>query len=222
MPRVGAFFDLDRTMIACNTGRLFMADMRRRGELSLVGKLRAVGWLLKYHFSLIDGERMATKALSMVRGRSEREFAEHCRRLVDSDVRPRLLRDAVAKINEHRAAGHLTAILSSSPTYITAPVAEILGIDEVLSTRLEVADGKLTGRVIGPTCFGAGKVHWAEKLGVTHELDLDNSYFYTDSYTDLPMLERVRNPVIVNPDPRLRRAARLRGWAVQTWSEAAA
>ena len=75
---------------------------------------------------------------------------------------------------------------------------------------------------MGPACFGRGKVHWAEDLGSRRSLDLDKSWFYTDSYTDLPMLERVGNRVIVNPDPRLRRAARRRGWVVESWSEAIA
>ena len=115
MSRVGAFFDLDRTVVACNTGRLFLKDLRRRGELSVLRAVRALGWLLKYHFSLIDGERMAGKVLAGIRGRSELEFAALCRRLVEADVMPRLLPDALRKIEEHRAAGHLTAILSTSP-----------------------------------------------------------------------------------------------------------
>jgi HAD superfamily hydrolase (TIGR01490 family) len=222
MSRVGAFFDLDRTVVACNTGRLFLNDLRRRGELSLLRAIRALGWLLKYHFSLIDGERMAGKVLAGMRGQSELEFAALCRRLVEADVVPRFLPDAIRKIEQHRAAGHHTAILSTSPTYIAGPVAELLGMDDVVSTRLEVEGGLFTGRVVGPACFGRGKVHWAEDLGSRRSLDLDKSWFYTDSYTDLPMLERVGNRVIVNPDPRLRRAARRRGWVVESWSEAIA
>ena len=222
MPRVGAFFDLDRTVVACNTGRLFLKDLRRRGELSAGRAIRALGWLLKYHFSLIDGDRIAGKVTEGMRGRSEQEFAAACKRLVEADVLPRVLPGAIRKIAEHRAAGHFTAILSTAPSYIAQPVAELLGMDAAISTRLEVEGGLFTGRVVRPTCFGRGKVHWAEDLGSRRSLDLDQSWFYTDSYTDLPMLERVGNRVIVNPDPRLRRAAKQRGWTVESWSEAAA
>jgi HAD superfamily hydrolase (TIGR01490 family) len=222
MPRVGAFFDLDRTLVACNTGRLFLRDLRLRGEISLVRVVRALGWLLKYHFSLIDIESMAQKILEGVRGHTERDFEEHCRRLVEGHVLPRLLPDGLRKIEEHRAEGHLIAILSTSPSYIARPVAERLRMDDVLSTQLEVEGGRFTGRVVGPACFGRGKVHWAELLGNKRSLDLDKSWFYTDSYTDLPMLERVGHRVIVNPDPRLRRTARQRGWSVENWAEAAA
>lgn len=222
MPRVGAFFDLDRTLVSCNTARVYLNDLRRRGELSVLRAVRALGWLLKYHFSLIDGERMAGKLMADMRGQSEEQFAAQCRRMVEADVLPRLLPDALRKIKEHRAAGHFVAILSSAPSYIAGPVGEKLGLDHVVSTRLEVANGVFTGQVVAPTCFGHGKVHWAEDLGTRLSLDLDQSWFYTDSYTDMPMLERVGNRVIVNPDPRLRRTARQRGWIVESWSEATA
>ena len=179
--------------------------------------LRAMGWLAKYHFSLIDIDAMAGKILEGLRGFSEREFEARCRQLVEDDVLPLLLPAALRKIEQHRKEGHVLAILSTSPTYMTRPVAKVLGIDEVISTQLEVEGGTFTGRVIGPACFGAGKVHWAEAMGRARSVDLDQSWFYTDSYSDMPMLERVGNRVIVNPDPRLRRTARQRGWTVEQW-----
>ena len=145
--------------MACNTGRVFLRDQRRRGEISLGRALRAMGWLAKYHFSLIDLDAMAHKILEGMRGQSERDFEERCRRLVEDHVLPQLLPSALRKIEQHRKEGHVLAILSTSPTYITRPVAETLGIDEVISTQLEVRDGQFTGRVIAPACFGSAKVH---------------------------------------------------------------
>lgn len=223
MSRVGAFFDLDRTLVACNTGRLFLKDLRRRGEISVGRGLRALGWLARYHLSMIDMDAVAQKVLFGLRGWSEKDFEERCLRLVEDDVLPLLLPAALRTIEKHRASGHVLAILSTAPTHMTRPIAKTLGIEEVISTQLEVSAGGLfTGRVISPACFGAGKVHWAEALGRRRDLDLNQSWFYTDSYSDLPMLERVGNRVIVNPDPRLRRAARQRGWKVENWMEAAA
>src|SRR6266516_4470585 len=109
MSRVGAFFDVDRTLVSCNTGRLFLRDLRRRGEISFFRALRALGWMAKYHLSLID--------LQWVAGR----------------------------IARHRADGHVLSILSSSPTYVTRPIAEALGIEEVISTQFEVDAGLFTG-----------------------------------------------------------------------------
>ena len=101
---------------------------------------------------------------------------------------------------------------------MTRPIAEALGIEEVISTQFEV-DGRASspGGWSARPASGQGKVHWAEDLGARRQLDLGESWFYTDSYTDLPMLERVGNRVVVNPDPRLRRAAKRRGWPVQDW-----
>ena len=97
------------------------------------------------------------------------------------------------------------------------PLAELLGVPDLLCTELEVVDGRLTGRHIAPACAGAGKVVYAERYAAEHGVDLGRSYFYTDSYSDLPMLERVGCPRVVNPDPRLRRRARARGWEIERW-----
>ncbi len=222
MSRVGAFFDVDRTIVSCNTGRLFLRDLRRRGEISFFRMLRALGWMAKYHLSLIDLQWVATRLAGEMAGKLEREFAETCRRWVEKDVLPLVGPGALDKIEKHRAEGHVLAILSTSPSYVTEPIAETLGIDEVMSTRFEVDGGLFTGRLIGPACVGKGKVHWAEDLGARRQLDLGASWFYTDSYTDMPMLERVGNQVVVNPDPRLRRIAKRRGWPVQDWRQVAA
>ena len=217
MSRVGAFFDVDRTIVSCNTGRLFLRDLRSRGEISFFRALRALIWMAKYHLSLIDLQWVATRLAGEMAGKLEREFAETCRRWVEKDVLPLVVPGARDKIERHRAEGHVLAILSTSPNYVTEPLAETLGIDEVMSTRFEVDGGHFTGRLLGPACVGKGKVHWAEDLVARKQLDLAQSWFYTDSYTDMPMLERVGHRVVVNPDPRLKRVAKRRGWPVQDW-----
>src|SRR6476660_3382627 len=144
MSRIGAFFDVDRTLVACNTGRLFLRDLRRRGEISFLRTLRAMGWMAKYHLSLIDLQGLAARIAAQMEGWSEREFSERCRCWVEDEILPLLLPSAMRKIEKHRAEGHVLAILSSSPTYVTRPIAHSLGIDEVLSTQFEVADGQFT------------------------------------------------------------------------------
>jgi HAD superfamily hydrolase (TIGR01490 family) len=215
--RVTAFFDLDRTLVACNTGRLFLQDMRERGEISLAKALRAVSWLAKYHFALLDLQTITSHVADFLRDRREVDFAEQCQRLVEDRVLPLLLPAGLRTIEKHRQNGHALALLSSSPRYIVEPVAKALSVEVVGATEFEVKSGRLTGQLRGPACYGAGKIHWAEELGRNHNLDVAASWFYTDSYTDLPMLERVTHKVAVNPDPRLRRTAKTRGWAVQDW-----
>lgn len=178
-----------------------------------------MGWMAKYHLSLIDLQVIAARVAEQMRGKSEREFEERCRRWVENEILPLVVPGALRQIEHHRAEGHVLALLSSSPTYVTRPLAQTLGIEEVLSTTFEVDGDLFTGRLVGPACVGPGKIHWAEEMGARRELDLAQSWFYTDSYTDMPMLERVGNRVVVNPDPRLRLAARRRGWPVQDWTK---
>lgn len=215
--RVTAFFDLDKTLVPCNTGRLFVQDLRERGEISLVNALRAVSWLVKYHFAIIDLGTITGHVANFLRGRHEADFAEECRRLVEDRVLPKLLPAGLRTIERHRQDGHALALLSSSPTYIVEPVARALSVEAVGATQFEVERGRLTGQILGRPCFGPGKVCRAEELSKSHKLDVANSWFYTDSYTDLPMLERVSHKVAVNPDPRLRRTAKSRGWRVENW-----
>jgi HAD superfamily hydrolase (TIGR01490 family) len=215
--RVTAFFDLDRTLVNCNTGRLFLQDLRERGEISLAKALRALSWLAKYHFAMVDFHTITAHVADFLRDRAEADFAEQCKRLVEDRVLPRLLPAGLRTIEQHRQRGHALALLSTSPRYIVEPVAQALSVEAVGATEFEVRSGRLTGQLAGPACYGSGKIHWAEKLGRHHNLNVDASWFYTDSYTDLPMLERVTHRVAVNPDPRLRREARARGWPVEDW-----
>jgi HAD superfamily hydrolase (TIGR01490 family) len=175
--------------------------------------------MAKYHLSLIDLQHVAVRLAAQMKGKLELEFADRCRGWVEQEVLPLVVPGARGQIERHRAEGHILAILSTSPTYVTRPLAEALGIEEVISTQFEVENGEFTGRLVGPACVGQGKVHWAEDLVTRREVDLAASWFYTDSYTDLPMLERVGNRVVVNPDPRLRRTAKRRGWPVQDWQQ---
>lgn len=120
-------------------------------------------------------------------------------------------------IEHHRQAGHLVVLATGSTCYAARPVARGVGIEHVLSSELEVLRGAFTGRA-SALCFGHHKVALAERWAERHGVDLTASYFYSDSYNDLPMLQRVGTAIAVNPDPRLRRHARTRGWAVQQWA----
>ncbi len=108
-------------------------------------------------------------------------------------------------------------ILTSATRFLAGPLARAMDIEHVLCTRLEERDGLFSGAHCPPACYGVGKVSHAERFAEEHGIDLDVSYFYSDSFTDLPMLERVGQPRVVNPDPRLRRRALGLGWESQQW-----
>jgi len=132
-----------------------------------------------------------------------------------------MLRDYIApaareRITWHRQQGHRVAIVSASTPYAVSPVAHDLGLGEdYLATHLEVISGRFTGRLIEPPCYGDGKVTLTRAYSTQHNLDLAKSYFYTDSYHDLPLLESVGHPVAVNPSRKLKGIAAERRWPVE-------
>jgi HAD superfamily hydrolase (TIGR01490 family) len=120
-------------------------------------------------------------------------------------------------VRRHHEQGDLVAIVTGSTPYAARPLARELGIDHVIATNLEVESGRFTGKVLHPMSYGEGKVTLSEQLAAEHGFSLSDATFYSDSITDLPLLERVRTPVAVNPDTRLKRHAAKKGWRVETW-----
>jgi HAD superfamily hydrolase (TIGR01490 family) len=211
---VAAFFDVDGTLIGKNSGPLYMKFLRQRGEIRRRDALRTIYFYLRYRLNLLDIERAVERSSAWIRGRSEEEIAAHCRIWYRDMVRQYLQPEVVRRVQDHKARGHIVAILSSTTNYLADPLAEELGIEHLLVSRLVVRDGCFTGEAHRPICFGEGKLYWARRFAAEHDIDLAGSFFYTDSVTDVPMLEIVGHPQIVNPDPLLRRLARRRGWSV--------
>jgi HAD superfamily hydrolase (TIGR01490 family) len=214
---VCAFFDMDHTLIHCNTGTEWIRFLRRRGEMTVWEMLRALGWILEYKLAVLDMEAVTAKVLGEMAGQSERELLDKCHEFTQACVLDHVAPRAREALAFHRERGHVIAILSSSTRYVTEPLAQHLGIEHVLCTRLSVKDGVFEGTHVRPACYGRGKVYWAEAFARERGIDLRRSWFYTDSYSDLPMLERVGQARVINPDARLRRHARRVGWEVETW-----
>jgi HAD superfamily hydrolase (TIGR01490 family) len=212
-----AFFDMDRTLIRANSGTKYIKFLRGRGEISTVGALRALGWIAQYKLAVLDMEAVITKLIATYEGQSEQETIDKCLEFFRAEIVDTVAPRALEALAAHRQKGHLVAILSSSTPYVTEPLARHLGIEHVLCTRLAVDAGKFAGTHVRPACYGEGKVHWAEAFAETYDVDLQRSFFYTDSYSDLPMLERVGERRVINPDTRLRRHARRVGWSVEEW-----
>jgi HAD superfamily hydrolase (TIGR01490 family) len=215
MPAPAAFFDLDLTLLRVNSATLWLKFMWRRGELRAWDAMRSAGWLLQYRMATLDITDISRKFLTGLAGQSEAEMRALVATWYAAEVREHLYEEARALVEEHRAKGHKLVLLTGSSPYISTPVTEELGLDAFLCTRLEVdPQGKFTGVPIEPLCYGHGKVHWARRWAERHDVDLDTSWFYSDSFTDLPMLEEVGHPVATNPDPRLRRHAVRTGMAI--------
>ena len=217
-----AFFDFDRTLIANNSGALWLRRELRLGHISPLQGLRAAVWLMRYQLGFAELEDAIARAISTLAGSREQELRERTARFYESQVKPLYRPGARKALEEHRRAGDSLVLLTSSSLYLSELVARELMLDAVLCNRFEVDDrGLHTGRTIGAVCFGKGKLLHAEEFVRGRGTRLSDCAFYTDSFADLPVLEAVGKPVAVNPDRRLRRLAHQRGWELVDWGEPA-
>ena len=211
---VGAFFDVDGTLIARNSATLYMRHLRRTGQARRRDLAWTLYYLLRYKLGRLDIDEALQESMRFVRGRTEAATRRDADEWYQRDVRPWLYPQMADRVAEHRRAGHVVALVTSATRYLAAPLAAELGIEHFLVTQLVVRDGAFTGEAVRPLCYGAGKVHWARELADRESIDLAASYFYTDSITDLPLLEAVGHRRIVHPDLPLRRLAQHRGWPI--------
>lgn len=212
-----AIFDMDRTLVRKNTANLFVWWRLRRGKGSIREAVRVATWLTQYSLGVMDAAKVSEQALTALAGLEETSFADECRVWYAEVVRSHITARARSAVDAAKKEGRVLAILSAATPYAVVPLAEELGIEHALCTKLEIAEGRFTGRCVEPLCYGRGKVSIAEEWAAREQVDLGRSAFYTDSVSDLPMLERVGEPQVINPDPRLRFAARSRGWPIDYW-----
>jgi len=216
-PRIGAFFDMDKTLISENSGTLYMKYRYERGEVSGLDLVKGLGAYLRYKAGVLDIAAWTRNAMLEFRGQSERTLSREARRWFDEMVAETIYPEAEEVVRWHQAQGHVVAIVSGSTKFVVRPLAERLGIKHFLYTRLEVEHGRFTGRVVEPICFEEGKIYWLQQFIEEQNVDLAKSWFYTDSITDLPLLDLVGHPVVTNPDPFLYREAARRQWPVRSF-----
>ncbi len=213
-----ALFDMDRTLVRRDTATLYVRYQRDVGEVGPRTQAKVAWWIFQYTLGVVDAEGVAEKALADFRGREERWMEVNCRDWYQRYVRPHISERGRAAVEAHRAAGDFMAVVTGATRYAAEPLADELGIAHVVCTELEVSSlGRFTGRVVKPMCYGDGKVARAERLAKAEGFELSDAVFYSDSITDLPLLERAGEAVVVNPDARLRRVARRRGWSIVSW-----
>ncbi|MEM9131299.1 MAG: HAD-IB family hydrolase [Actinomycetota bacterium] len=214
MPEAAAVFDLDRTLLLGASGPVITESMRARG---LVPEDRlGIGKLLFGIFDVV-GETLPSIALTRQGVRATRGWDRRKVQDVGHEVAP-ILVDRVEPfarqtIEQHRAAGRKLVLATTTPYDVIAPFGEQLGFDAVIATRYqEGADGRYTGRIDGEFVWSTGKERSVRVWARANRVDLIDSYAYSDSVFDLPLLSAVGNPVAVNPDARLLVIARRRGW----------
>lgn len=214
-----AFFDVDKTLLGANSATLWLKREFAAGHITTWQAMRAGFWVVLYELGLARMEDVLHDAIATLEGRNEREVIDATLEFYRSVVAATIQPAGRAAVERHKAAGDLCFLLTSSSNYLSAPIADELKVDGFLANRFAVENGVFTGLAVLPLCYGPGKVDHARVVADKLGIDLKECAFYTDSVSDLPMLEVVGRPVAVDPDPRLRRIAAKRGWPIEYWRQ---
>jgi putative phosphoserine phosphatase/1-acylglycerol-3-phosphate O-acyltransferase len=213
--RSAVFFDLDRTLLRGASGPVISDALRKVGVLA---DRSIPGEALVYRVFDLFGETAPSMLLTRQAARFAkgwvRESAQEAGRLASKTLLAAIQPFARPIIDDHRAAGRLLVLATTTPDDLIRPLADALGFDDVIATRYGERDGKYDGTVDGEFVWGPGKRRSVETWAADHDVDLANSWAYSDSFYDMPLLSAVGNPFVVNPDPRLMVVAALRRWPV--------
>jgi len=214
-PQIGAFFDFDGTLIAGFSATVFLKEQLRRGDLSAYEFLELLAAMTQFSLGGMGFSGLMTTAAQFMRGVREADYIAFGEELYEQQIARKVYPESRALVQAHMARGHTVAVISSATPYQVEPVARELGIEHVICSRYEVKDGVFTGGIVRPLCFGEGKVRAAEGLAREHGVDLEQSFFYSDSHDDIELLERVGHPQPLNPNTKLTEISERHGWPVR-------
>ncbi|MSO79505.1 MAG: HAD family hydrolase [Acidimicrobiia bacterium] len=221
MTASAAFFDLDKTIIAKSSVLAFGHSFYKEGLLNRRSIAR--GAVAQVVFMLVGAdekkmEKLRVAMLDMIQGWNRDHVASIVREALEEVVTPIIFAEALELIHEHQAAGRKVVIVSSAPEEVVRPLGEFLGVDDVIATRADVgADGAYTGE-LAYYGYGPYKADAILALAEREGIDLAESYAYSDSITDEPMLRAVGHPSVVNPDRDLARVAKEEDWPILSFS----
>ena len=211
-----AFFDLDKTLMAGSSGIFFARAAYESGMISRRRLARDAYENLRFRLLGSTDDRaddVRERVGRMIAGVAVRDLQRLSPRVL-AGVLPRLYPQMLARAYAHQDAGRLVYIVTAASQEMADLLAHVLAFDGGLGSRSEIVDGRYTGRPAGPFNYREGKLLSVRELAAREAIDLDASYAYSDSESDLPMLRAVGNPVVVNPDADLRRIAVEQGWEI--------
>ena len=215
-----AFFDLDKTIIARSSALVFGRPFYKEGLISRAHIVKGIYAQLVYQLVGADEnkmDRMRTALLELTKGWDKERVSQLVRDTLEELIDPIIFEEALELIEEHHAAGRRVFIVSSSAEEIVKPLAEYLGVPNVIATRAKVDEKGLYTGELEFYAYAEGKREAILAEAQRSDIDLSGSYAYSDSVTDLPMLESVGHPNAVNPDKELRKVAEERDWPILTF-----
>jgi putative phosphoserine phosphatase/1-acylglycerol-3-phosphate O-acyltransferase len=214
-PSIGAFFDLDGTLVAGFTGVILTQERFRRGEIGVGELMGMVAAGLNHQLGRIEFEELIIKASAALRGRQLSDLDEIGDRLFAQKIESRVYPEMRELVRAHLARGHTVVLSSSALTIQAEPVARFLGIPDTLANTFETdEDGVLTGGVVEPILWGTGKATAVQRFAAGRDIDLQDSYFYADGDEDVALMYLVGNPRPTNPEGKMAAVARRRGWPI--------
>ncbi|RFD24980.1 HAD-IB family hydrolase [Mycobacterium uberis] len=214
-PHVGAFFDLDGTLVAGFTAVILTQERLRRRDMGVRELLSVIQAGLNHMLGRIEFEGLIGKASSALRGRFLTDLEEIGERLFVQRIESRIYPEMRELVRAHVARGHTVVLSSSALTIQVNPVARFLGIANMLTNKFEIKeDGMLTGGVVKPVLWGPGKAVAVQRFAAEHDIDLKDSYFYADGDEDIALMYLVGNPRPTNPEGKMATVAKRRGWPI--------
>jgi len=214
-PKVGAFFDLDGTLVAGYTAVILTRERFKSRDMGVGELVSMIAAGLNHQLGLMEFEGLIGKATEALRGRSLSDLQQIGERLFAEKIEKRIYPEMRDLVDAHMARGHTVVLSSSALTIQVEPVARYLGIPNTLTNQFEVDDdGVLTGKVIRPILWGPGKADVVQKFATENGIDLQDSYFYADGNEDVALMYLVGNPRPTNPGDKMAEVARKRGWPI--------
>ena len=208
-----ALFDLDNTLLGGDSDHAWGDYLCERGILDKVQyKARNDAFYEDYLAGKLDLNAYLEFSLEILAATEPAQLDQWHREFMRDCIEPIILPKALALLEQHRAAGDKLVIITATNRFVTGPIAQRLGVETLLATECEQVEGRYTGRSFDVPCFREGKVTRLQRWLEENRFTLQDSYFYSDSMNDLPLLEQVTHPVVVDPDPNLHEEAKRRGW----------
>lgn len=213
-PPAAVFVDVDGTLLAQTTTFLFARILRRRGLIRRSFVLRAIYHGLQHRFGRLDYGKLVNFGLKSIATIPVVELERIAYDNFVEFVKPRLYEGVVDHFNALRRSGTKVVLVSSSPGLVIEPLSIYLGCAATLTTPVVIRQGRLVGIGSGPTCYGEGKLYYAEQWSAERGITMDETAAYADNWSDRALLERAGRAVVVRPRGKLARLARSRGWDV--------